>query len=143
MKKNLTLKQRTFIDQYVLCRNGTEAARRAGYSEKTAYVIAYENLRKPRLMTALAEKEQEIAHEYQLTKRRVITEIHAAIELAKSQFDAGNIIRGWLEIAKILDLYKPEAKRVEVSPENRKLQAKMALLSDAELTEIVEGRVTI
>lgn len=44
----LTPKQRKFIDEYFACgMNATEAAKRAGYSEDTAFVIGYENLRKP------------------------------------------------------------------------------------------------
>ena len=39
-KKTLTRKQQVFIDEYMKCFNGAEAARRAGYSEKTARTIA-------------------------------------------------------------------------------------------------------
>lgn len=39
-KKTLTRKQQVFIDEYLKCFNGAEAARRAGYSEKTARTIA-------------------------------------------------------------------------------------------------------
>jgi len=35
-KKQITRKQQAFIDAYLVCFNGAEAARRAGYSEKTA-----------------------------------------------------------------------------------------------------------
>jgi len=34
---SFTKKQRVFIDEYVTCWNASEAARRAGYSKKTAY----------------------------------------------------------------------------------------------------------
>lgn len=37
MKKGLTNKQRVFIEEYLQCWNATEAARRAGYSKRTAY----------------------------------------------------------------------------------------------------------
>ena len=36
---SFTKKQRVFIDEYVTCWNASEAARRAGYSKKTAYSI--------------------------------------------------------------------------------------------------------
>lgn len=35
----LTKKQRVFVDEYLQCWNATEAAKRAGYSERTAYSI--------------------------------------------------------------------------------------------------------
>lgn len=44
----LTIKQRLFIDHYIICMNGTEAARLAGYEGDTAQlsVISSQNLRK-------------------------------------------------------------------------------------------------
>jgi phage terminase small subunit len=42
----LTPKQKAFADYYIECGNATEAARKAGYSEKTANTIAAQNLAK-------------------------------------------------------------------------------------------------
>lgn len=46
---NLTDKQRRFCEEYVVDWNATQAAIRAGYSEKTAEAIGFENLRKPKI----------------------------------------------------------------------------------------------
>lgn len=43
----MTAKQQRFCDEYLIDLNATQAAIRAGYSEKTAGVIANENLKKP------------------------------------------------------------------------------------------------
>ncbi|MFC1739631.1 terminase small subunit [Planctomycetota bacterium] len=43
----LTPKQKSFCEEYLVDMNGTQAAIRAGYSKHTATVIAYENLIKP------------------------------------------------------------------------------------------------
>ena len=43
----LTPKQKRFCEEYAVDFNGTQAAIRAGYSEHSATVIAYENLIKP------------------------------------------------------------------------------------------------
>lgn len=43
----LTEKQERFIDYYIQLGNATEAARRAGYSDRTARAIGNENLTKP------------------------------------------------------------------------------------------------
>ena len=57
----LTAKQQRFCDEYLIDLNATQAAIRAGYSEKTAAVIATENLRKPNISEyiekRMAEKE--------------------------------------------------------------------------------------
>ena len=49
----LTEKQRRFVDYYVETGNASEAARRAGYSEKTAGWIGQENLQKPTIKAAI------------------------------------------------------------------------------------------
>lgn len=56
----LTNKQRVFIDEYVKCFNASEAARRAGYSEKTAGSIGSENLKKPEIQEAIQERLAEV-----------------------------------------------------------------------------------
>lgn len=45
----LNARQRRFCDEYLIDLNATQAAIRAGYSEKTAYSIGQENLKKPEL----------------------------------------------------------------------------------------------
>jgi phage terminase small subunit len=51
--EKLTDKQEAFCREYVLDWNGTKAAIRAGYSEKTAYSIASENLIKPEIKSRI------------------------------------------------------------------------------------------
>lgn len=61
---NLTAKQQRFCDEYLIDLNATQAAIRAGYSDKTAYSIGSENLKKPEIReyidNRLAEKEKEL-----------------------------------------------------------------------------------
>lgn len=45
----LTEKQKRFCEFYIQSLNATEAAKKAGYSEKTAYAVGAENLRKPQI----------------------------------------------------------------------------------------------
>ncbi len=60
----MTAKQQRFCDEYLIDLNATQAAIRAGYSEKTAAVIATENLRKPNIRDyiekRMAEKEESL-----------------------------------------------------------------------------------
>lgn len=64
---SLTPKQAQFVDEYVVDFNGTQAAIRAGYSEKTAYAIAAENLKKPEIAQAIEARKQGIAQRLQIT----------------------------------------------------------------------------
>lgn len=54
----LNRRQKAFADFYLECGNATEAARKAGYSEKTAYSIGAENLKKPEISAYIAERMQ-------------------------------------------------------------------------------------
>lgn len=60
----MTPKQKLFCDEYLIDLNATQAAIRAGYSEKNARNIASENLTKPNIKeyidARMAEKESEL-----------------------------------------------------------------------------------
>ena len=47
MQDELTIKQKAFADYYIETGNATEAAKRAGYSQRTAYRTGADNLKKP------------------------------------------------------------------------------------------------
>ena len=56
----VTPKQKRFCDEYLIDCNATQAAIRAGYSEKTAYSIGNENLSKPEIRAYIDERLAEI-----------------------------------------------------------------------------------
>jgi len=60
-KRRLTPKQKAFADHYIELGNATQAAIKAGYSKKTAAVIATENLTKPNIKAYIDEKMEEIS----------------------------------------------------------------------------------
>ena len=51
----LTAKQQAFVAEYLIDLNDTQAALRAGYSEKTAGSIGNENLKKPVIQEAISD----------------------------------------------------------------------------------------
>ena len=57
----LTLKQKAFADNYIANGgNATDAARKAGYSERSARDIGSENLTKPHISSYIAERQSQI-----------------------------------------------------------------------------------
>ena len=52
----MTKKQERFCAEYLVDCNATQAAIRAGYSEKTAYSIGVENLKKPEIRKYIDEQ---------------------------------------------------------------------------------------
>lgn len=57
----LSAKQQKFIDEYLVSFNATQAALRAGYAEKSAHAIGWENLRKPEISGEISQRLQESA----------------------------------------------------------------------------------
>ena len=51
---DLSPKQQRFVEEFLIDLNATQAAIRAGYSEKTAAAIGCENLTKPEIAAAIA-----------------------------------------------------------------------------------------
>ena len=139
----LTLKQKAFVECYLVCRNGAEAARRAGYGVLSARITASRLLTNANITAELALKQAELAQKVEITQLRVINELLNGIAIAKTKLDAAIVMRGWLEIAKILDLYKAETQNEAPSTENDVLRAKYEVLSDSDLMDIVAGKIVL
>ncbi len=73
----MTAKQQLFVDEYLIDLNATQAAIRAGYSEKTAQAIGAENLTKPLVAEAIAEALQARSERTEITQDRVLAELAA------------------------------------------------------------------
>lgn len=56
----LTPKQKAFADYYIETGNATEAAKKAGYSPKTAYRTGADNLKKPQINAYIAARQEQI-----------------------------------------------------------------------------------
>ena len=69
---NLTPKQQRFVEEYLIDLNATQAAIRAGYSEKTAYSVGHENLKKPEIQKAIQEAQETLSNKTQLTVDMVV-----------------------------------------------------------------------
>lgn len=80
MAKKLTKKQQLFVDEYLIDLNATQAAIRAGYSVDTASAIGCENLTKPNIQQAIAERMAERSRRTGVNQDRVV------LELAKIAF---------------------------------------------------------
>ena len=61
--KKLTIKQKKFADEYIISGNATQAAIKAGYSEKTSTVIGAENLTKPNIKAYIDERMKKLEEE--------------------------------------------------------------------------------
>lgn len=71
----LTAKQATFVQEYLIDLNATQAAIRAGYSSKTAGAVGFENLQKPEIASAIAAAQQKRSERTGITQDRVLQEL--------------------------------------------------------------------
>lgn len=65
-------RQRDFAEFYIQCGNAAEAARKAGYSERTARSIGQENLTKPDISAYITERMGEIRKKQIATSEEVV-----------------------------------------------------------------------
>lgn len=73
--KKLTPKQKQFCLEYLIDLNATQAAIRAGYSEKTACAIGLENLGKPLLAGRIQKLMEKRSAKTEITAENVLTSI--------------------------------------------------------------------
>lgn len=84
----LTPKQKAFADEYLICGNATEAAKRAGYKEKAAYAMGAENLKKPQISAYIAERQKQI-EDSRIANIKEVLEFYSSVLRGeiKDQFD--------------------------------------------------------
>ena len=76
--KPLNNKQQRFVNEYCVDLNATQAAIRAGYSEKTARFIGAENLSKPNISAAISELQKQAAARNQIDVDSLLNELEIA-----------------------------------------------------------------
>lgn len=74
-KKKLTKKQKLFVDEYLIDLNATQAAIRAGYKEKTAYSMGWQNLKKLEVQQSIEKAMQKREDRTEITQDRVLREL--------------------------------------------------------------------
>lgn len=85
----MTPRQQRFVEEYLVDLNASAAARRAGYAVKRADQQALENLRKPEIGAAIAERQKALQQKVGITQERVLN------ELAKIAFGDQRRVMTW------------------------------------------------
>ena len=82
---NLTPKQQRFVEEYLIDLNATQAAIRAGYSEKTANEQGSRLLANVSISEAIAEAKNKRAERTEITQDYVLSNIQKVIERCMQQ----------------------------------------------------------
>lgn len=111
MEKKLTQKQKRFVEEYKQNGgNATQAAIKAGYSEKTAYAIGEENLRKPEIKAALGEEEKKMRQKYEYGIDALVKDIQFGMNMAKAQNNTAAYFKGVELMGKAFGLFTEKVK---------------------------------
>ena len=107
---SLNEKQERFAQSYILHRNATEAAKTAGYAEKSAYNQGYRNLQIEEIRNRIEELENNLE-----TNVDVISEIETQYTYAKNNGHTNSAIKA-LELLSRVRGAKSD-KALDISPE--------------------------
>ena len=77
MSKELTDKQRRFIEEYLVSFNGTKAAVKAGYNDKNANRQAYNLLQNPLIQEELKKAKADLSERTKINQEKIINELAA------------------------------------------------------------------
>jgi phage terminase small subunit len=109
----LTPKQARFVDEYLIDLNATQAAIRAGYSEKTAYRTGADNLKKPQIQAALQARMDDRAQRTKIDADFVLQGIAKNIRRCEQgevvRDKAGDLVMIETEDGELAPMYKYDA----------------------------------
>lgn len=74
-----------------------------------------------------------------LDRDRVIQELLAAVEVARTKGDASAMIAGWREIGRMLGFYEPEVRRIDVNLDGDGLMQRIRAMTDAEVLRLADA----
>ena len=116
----MTAKQRLFCDEYLIDLNATQAAIRAGYSEKTARKIGQENLTKPDIQEYIQKRTADRIERTEITQDMVLRELaiiafsnaadYASVVEKEGMDKAGNPVK-YITVEPVLTEYLTEAQK--------------------------------
>ncbi len=132
MKKKLTIRQKRFADEYIISGNATQSAVNAGYSKKTAYSIACNNMKKPEILEYIKKRMEEV------DAARTM-QVKEAIEVSSS-IARGEVQKGYKKVFNKLTKKIEEELEYEFTPrvEERQKSLEHILRCNGAFTDKVE-----
>ena len=114
----LTLKQQRFIEEYLIDFNATQAAIRAGYSEKTAYSVGHENLSKPEIKSEIDRLTAQMTEKAIVTKEMVLQGLLDEARMYDEGASHSARVSAWAHLGKHLGIFMDKVEhsgKVEVT----------------------------
>jgi phage terminase small subunit len=119
----LTAKQQRFVEEYVIDLNATQAAIRAGYSERAAAEQGSRLLTYAKIKEKVAELQANTSQRLNITKETIINEYLEIIESAKREGEFGPDRTNWnkalAQLSKLLGF--EERQKIDITTNNESL----------------------
>jgi phage terminase small subunit len=93
-KNGLTFKQERFIAEYLIDGNATDAARRAGYSERSAYSAAAKLLEHPRVVAELKKLKKTVLQKVERSVEDIVRDLVTWTQEAHDTGDIRTALKG-------------------------------------------------
>ena len=133
MQSAMTESQALFVHYYIHERLPTSAAAKAaGLNPSQGFQL----LKNEKVKAAIALAQQEYAEATNLKRGDVVRMLQESYQLAKTLGEPSAMVAGAREIGKILGLYEPETRRVEVSGKVRVSVDDLKKMTDDELLRL-------
>lgn len=136
-RSKLTEKQETYVNSIMEGKSKRSSAKAAGYPSA-------QGLEKSEIVKQeIAKAREQVSDLTTLKRLDVIEGIMESIACARMMSDPAGIRQGWVEIGKILGVYAPEVKQVNLTIGQERLMSKFQALSIEELLAVAEGTQVI
>jgi len=112
--RELTIKQRRFIEEYINDYNATRAAISAGYSEKTARSIGCELLTKPDIRKAIKQLLEELSADAYVSREVILTGLLKEAMGTGDGSTPSSRVTAWDKLAKLSGLYADTGPQTSV-----------------------------
>lgn len=136
----LTPKQAVFVEAILDGMPNGKAMAEAGYSPtKPATTV----LRAPDVAFALSQARNELSSASQIKRADMIEVMVEAIDMARMLADPMGMIAGAREVGKMLGLYEPEKKTIDLTVNQARLRSQYESMTDEDLLAIIEGECRV
>ena len=137
--KRLTAKQRRFVDEYLVDLSASAAARRAGYSQRSAGAIGWEILKKPEIAEAIQKARTDLSVRTGVSQDFVIERWRIESMGAGPDTNASARIKAADSIAKYLGMWSDQNTGQNTGTAVPQINIQFGVKVDNNITEAEDG----